>query len=746
MKSIPAVKDIVLLGGGHSHALVIRMWAMNPTPGLRITLISPSCYTPYSGMLPGLIAGHYTFEETHIDLSQLCVWAGVRFIQAEATGIDTDQKTIQLKDRPNLEYDICSVDIGSTPSHSIKGSLEYAVGVKPIDKFNQHWLNLKQELKKSKKDVTKVVVVGGGYGGVEVVLAMQYWTKKNDVNAEFHLCHRGKVCFEKSSLSQQKKLSQRLNEAGIHCHYEFDCDEISETYVHALDEKVSYDKVFYCTQAVAAEWLRDSKLELSEAGFIKVNDHLQSTNDEAIFAAGDISHQVSDPKPKAGVYAVRMAPVLFKNLMAHALRKPLINFKPQSKFLSLSALGSKYAMGAKKPFYFSGKWVWKLKDHIDRKFMNLFHHLSEMSGEEASKAELDESLLKLLGVNSIHDLAMRCGGCGGKVGASVLSKVLSELEICENKDVVVGLNKPDDAAVLKLPANELVVQTVDFLKSFIDDPYIFGQISAEHALSDIFAMNASPHSAQAMVQLPLATSELQKRDMSQLMQGALKVLNEHGCALIGGHTTEDQNLNLGFSVNALKSNKAELHLKQGLKEGQVYILTKPLGTGALFAAYMRAKAKGPDINMALKNMKQSNRKASELFSKYDASVCTDITGFGLLGHLLETLKGSRYGVELKLNDLPVLPGVVDAMKAGIFSSLQPQNSKVRQMIVNQSDYLNDAKYPLLFDPQTSGGLLAAVDEDRLVDCLDELKQSGYLDACCIGKVVESSTHQMVKLV
>ncbi len=188
MQQFPDVKDIVLIGGGHSHALVIRMWAMNPAPGLRLTLISPQVHTPYSGMLPGLVAGHYNFEQTHIDLQKVCAWAGVRFIKAHATKINPEQQTITLDTRPDIEYDICSIDIGSTPNNSISGFDEFAVGVKPISRFYSHW----QELQNQLNEPFKVVIIGGGAGGIELITAMQHWSNENNCQAQFTLLSRGK--------------------------------------------------------------------------------------------------------------------------------------------------------------------------------------------------------------------------------------------------------------------------------------------------------------------------------------------------------------------------------------------------------------------------------------------------------------------------------------------------------------------------------------------------------------------------
>ncbi len=439
-----------------------------------------------------------------------------------------------------------------------------------------------------------------------------------------------------------------------------------------------------------------------------------------------------------------MAPVLFHNLISTALNKPLKNFRPQNDFLSLLALGDQYALASRKPFSFSGKLMWSWKNHIDVKFMNLFHQLPTMNPTALKPATLDSHLQNQLGIKDIHELNMRCGGCGGKVGASVLSEVLSGLKPYSQPDVLVGLDGSDDAAVLNIPQDKKLVQTIDHLKTFIDDPYLFGQLAALHALSDAFAMNAQPQSAQALVQLPIASEAIQKRDMSQLMQGALTELNKHQCTLVGGHTNEETQLSLGFCINALAQQKDILH-KQGAIEGEVLILTQPLGSGALFAAHMRGLAKGTDIQQALKHMLQSNQQAGSIFQQFNASACTDITGFGLLGHLVEMLKGKNVGVKLALENISPLSGTLQVMHAGTFSSLQPKNVRLRRSIYNQDAFIHHPKYPLLFDPQTCGGLLASVSAQQAQDCLNTLKNNGYTGSAIIGQLTALPEHGLITL-
>jgi selenide,water dikinase len=228
------------------------------------------------------------------------------------------------------------------------------------------------------------------------------------------------------------------------------------------------------------------------------------------------------------------------------------------------------------------------------------------------------------------------------------------------------------------------------------------------------------------------------------MQGALDVLNQHDCALVGGHTSEDSQLGLGFCINALASPETLL-FKQGAQQGQVLILTKPLGTGALFAAHMRAKAGGNDIEFATNQMLQSNQQAANIFYQYQASACTDVTGFGLLGHLVEMLKHSTVGAIINLQSLPILPGVLAIMKSGIYSSLQPQNVRLRRSFGNQESAQSHPHYPIIFDPQTCGGLLACINNDKVERCINALHEAGYTHATIIGEIIDSNDHGLIIL-
>lgn len=739
----PTYKDLILIGGGHSHALVLKMWAMKPLPGVRLTLISPQVLTPYSGMLPGLIAGHYALEETHIDLSRLCRYANARFIQAAVTGIDLSNKEITVAGRSSLGFDLLSINSGISPDLCIPGAAEFATPVKPIAAFYPHWQALKNDLRsqdnlaKNKKPY-RIAIVGGGAAGVELILAMHFALSNDSaINRPLQFClvQQGVGLPENYPARLQRKVGELFARHNIDVIDNTRVESVSANTLKGENNKsINFDCLFWCTNASAAAWLKDTDLGLDKQGFISVNQYLQSTNHDFVFAAGDIAQQENFPRPRAGVFAVRQGPVLFNNLRKALLKQSLTVFHPQKTFLSLVACGEQYGLACKLGGLmpsFSGHWVWHLKDRIDRRFMAMFSDLN-MADEGGALPPVPDAISGEKQADT--RAAMRCGGCGAKVGASVLSRVMQRLAPVEHKGVVLGLNSPDDASAIEIPAGEVLVQSVDVFRALLDDPYVLGQISAEHALSDLFAMNARPHSALAIATLPYGAEVIVERDLLQIMSGAVAVLNENNCALIGGHTSEGAELSLGFSVNGIC--KAEQLLqKSQAKVGHQLILTQPLGTGTLFAAHAQLAAKGEWISKAIAGMQLSNRQAGEIFYRHKASACTDITGFGLLGHLLEMLKPAGHGASINLNQLPVLDGALDCFAQGISSSLQPQNSQSARAINNTEQWRSHPVYPLLFDPQTSGGLLASVHDSEVESCLQSLHKAGYNAACVVGHVL-----------
>jgi len=436
------------------------------------------------------------------------------------------------------------------------------------------------------------------------------------------------------------------------------------------------------------------------------------------------------------VFAVRMGPPLADNLRLSVQGRTLKAYRPQSSWLALISTGDKFAVASRGALGFWGAWVWRWKDHIDRSFMRKFAEFPAMPGQVTAAPNSQLALTADESLQAISAIAMRCGGCGAKVGATVLSRALGQLQVVDRDDVLIGLHDPDDAAVVRVPPGKALVHSVDFFRAFVDDPYLFGKVAANHALGDIFAMGADPQSATAIATVPPGLEAKVEDLLFQLMSGAVEVLNEAGCALVGGHTGEGAELALGFAVNGLiDESLVNVTRKGGMQPGDVLILTKPIGTGTLFAAHARLAAKGRWIDAALQSMVLSNRLAAQCLREFGATACTDLTGFGLLGHLVEMTKPSGVDAELVLSNLPLLDGALETVAAGIVSSLQPANVRLRRALRHQEQFVSHPHYPLIFDPQTAGGLLASVPADRVAGCVAALQALGYPHTAIIGRIL-----------
>ena len=465
-----------------------------------------------------------------------------------------------------------------------------------------------------------------------------------------------------------------------------------------------------------------SGLDCDDRGFLQIADSLQSTSDDAVFGAGDIATQVNHPRPKAGVYAVRQAPVLARNLRAALLSQPLELHRPQQRFMSLLSLGDRRAAADKGLLHCAGKWVWRWKDHIDRKFMRQFERLPP-PGAMPFVGSLPDAL---------NDDALVCGGCGAKVGATGLSSVLAELAD-EFPGHCVPPGDGDDAAPVPEAGAGTMVQSLDMLRELVADPWLMGRIAANHALSDLYACGAQPICALAAATLPFARDELLQRELKQILSGVLQEFARVDCALIGGHSMQGKELQLGFAVTGKALNSQQgLLCKRPVRGGDALVLTKPLGTGVLFAAHMRQLADGRDIAAAVAIMLQSNYRAAQLALMHKASACTDVTGFGLLGHLLEMLADDQCAT-LQLSAIPALPGVQQHLRQGVRSTMHEANSAALARL-EVTNGLTAEQVDLLLDPQTSGGLLVALDGDRADDFCAQLRADGFAAAIRVGKV------------
>ncbi|MBE9066972.1 selenide, water dikinase SelD [Leptolyngbya cf. ectocarpi LEGE 11479] len=742
--------DVFFVGGGHTHAIVLRKIGMAGLPaGVRLTLITNLVDTPYSGMLPCHISGLYDFDQSHIDLRPLTRFANCRLIMDEVVQIDAGQNLIHCRHHPPMAYDVLSIDIGSTPAAvSVPGAKDHAIPAKPVPALLRAWHQYLQELQapqaNSKADPEATIgIVGGGVGGVELALNMQMRLQQLvGQRATVHLFHRGARLATGRSRATQRQLAKIFRDRKIHTHLSESVCKVEsiagdQVQVHCESGlSVACDRVFWVTNASAAPWLAHTGLSTDKTGFILVGDTLQTLSHPNVFAVGDVATMVNHPRPKAGVFAVRQGPPLYQNLQRYLAGKSLKPFKPQRQFLNIIDLGAGGAIASRGRWSAKSKWFRRWKHWIDGNFMALFDQFPAM--DETAQTPPKKKLS--------HPISHHCAGCGSKVGSPVLSQALAraradfpDMNHWPNP-VNVGLESPDDAAVVAIPAGKLAVQTVDQFRALVDDPYIFAQICVNHCLSDLYAMGATPQTVLALVTLPYGTDAIQTETLYQLMAGTYQALAPSQTWLVGGHTSEGPELALGFACNGWVSEQ-EMLTKQNLQPGLSLILTKPLGTGVLFAADMQRAAKGRWIDAAITSMVQSNHRAVQCLRDHGVVACTDVTGFGLLGHLNEML-GPGLAVDLNLDALPVLPGAHACFEAGYLSSLHGRNQQIEQQIERQGPNLkSQPNYPLLFDPQTSGGLLAAVPHEQVARCLSALQHQEYVHSRHIGDIVPAGSGQ-----
>lgn len=366
---------VVLIGGGHAHVEVLRRFGREPLPSVELTLVSPQPDTPYSGMLPGWIAGHYTREQCHIDLVRLARFARCRLVSAACNGINTGARLVFCDNGEMLHYDLLSIDTGGrSPAFDTPGALEHALAVKPVARFVAAWDALCERAARG-AGPARIAVVGAGAAGTEVLLSMQYRLRQLAPTArpEFVLLGDAGAILPGHGPQVQARFSRVLDSRGIGVSLGHAVERVDRGRLHLSGgATVEADAIVWATGTSAPLWPGASGLATDARGFVLVEDSLQSVSHPGIFAVGDIAHVRDHPRPKSGVYAVRAGPVLGENLRNAALGKPLRPWKPQPRALALISTGDRCAIASYGGLAFGGARVWAWKDSIDRRFMRRY--------------------------------------------------------------------------------------------------------------------------------------------------------------------------------------------------------------------------------------------------------------------------------------------------------------------------------------------------------------------------------------
>jgi selenide,water dikinase len=723
-------KNVVLVGAGNAHLVFVKRFGMRPMPGVAVTLVNEFPESPYSAMVPARITGEYRHDEMTIDLVRLCAAMGVRFLPQRATHLDTVLRRVHFEGRPPLTYDALSLGLGSLPACPPGlSSGDNMFSMRPLGVFMARLDALERSLRESPRPY-HFVVVGGGASGCELALAV---SRRLGSLRDFRMTllqgnprlfpsfpQRTATLFHDAltARSVAVRVNARVTSAE------------GGSLVLESGEKVPFDGVLLATNAAPPRLIGDSGLALDASGFLRVRNTLQSVSDPAVFGTGDcVAFDDYPDLPRNGVHAVREGKVLFANVHDFLHERPIAPFRPQRVTLSLLNSADGDAVLTYGPLVAKGRWVRALKHRIDGAWIEKYSTFPSMT--PSSNGAEPEPL-------------MRCGGCGSKVSGDVLSAVLKRLDIPDDSRIVMGIRAGEDAAVHRMrpdlfgsqPDRLLEVQTVDFFKAFIDDPYFFGRVAALNSVSDLYAMNARPFSALAVATVPYARGPVQEAMLYELLSGAMETFRESGVVLTGGHTTEGAELALGFAVTG-HGEEGKLFEKGQLQPGDVLVLTRPLGSGALLAAWMRGGCKAAWMEKLKQTMLLSNGPASAIFARIGVRACTDVTGFGLAGHLLEMLDASGAAAELKVADVPLYEGFSEVVSAGIVSTLHRDNAKVSCRVHGEA-----ASSAWLYDPQTSGGLLAGVKPEQVAETLAALREAGYTRAAVIGSVVSIAQGQV----
>ena len=313
------------------------------------------------------------------------------------------------------------------------------------------------------------------------------------------------------------------------------------------------------------------------------------------------------------------------------------------------------------------------------------------------------------------------------------------IDILEDPNVIVGLKSPDDAGVYKINDELAIIQTVDFFTPVVDVPYWFGQIAVANALSDVYAMGGTPKMAMNLVAFP--SKDMDISVLQEILRGGIDKLKEANVVLIGGHSVEDQELKYGLSVTGF-IHPDKIITKKGIKEGDILILTKPLGTGIIATGIKGGLVSKETVDFVTNLMATLNKDASEIMRRYDVHACTDITGFGLIGHMSEMIQGTGLSIVINAKELPIIPEAREYALMGLIPAGTYKNMEFWKGIVN-FEVQDDVLMLILFDPQTSGGLLISCAPSDVEALLKELKKNGVTHAKIIGEVTKMKDEKII---
>ncbi len=734
--------QVVLVGAGHTHIQVLRHWMMHPDPAIEATLVVDTPIAVYSGMAPGLVAGQYERHELEIDAVPLARRAGVRVVLAPCTGVEAAHRRVLVEGREPLSFDVASFDVGSTVAGlELPGVRDHAVPTRPINRLAAAISGRVEALTSQQPNV---VVVGSGAGGIELAFCIDARLRGLDLEPRVTIVEAGDRILPGYHPALTRRIEAAARERGLRTLVDTTVAAVDEDCVQLEDgSRLDSDLTFWVTGAAALPIFRGSDLPLCDRGFARTRPTLQVEGHDHIFAVGDCATLIDQPnRPRAGVYAVRMGPYLIENLERLKTGQRLRRYRPQSDFLALLNLGDGRAAGAKWGAAFEGRWVMRLKDRIDRRFMERFQALdpegAALPGFGAMRPGPEAH-----GANGKpQSTPMFCGGCAAKVGPDRLDRALARAGLNAGPEaegdqvlpdqVILDTGTPDDAVAYRTPAGDRIVASLDAFPAFTDDPWLVGRVAAVNACSDLHATGVTPRFAQALVTLPQeADGATAEELLIQVLAGARAALDPEGVQLLGGHTNTGPELVVGFHVEGVPEDGRDLLLKSRVRPGDALVLTKALGSGVLLAADRMGLCPGRWLRACFASMQTSNRGSMEAVRRAGVTAATDVSGFGLAGHLGEMAQASGVDLEVYVGALPALPGALELLGRGERSTSHDQNTRLPVEVERLT--APGPRLELAFDPQTAGGLVAAVSPKCIDVLLSDLNAQGLHGAAVIAR-------------
>ncbi len=700
------INHLVLVGGGHTNALLMKNWLMKPNlmPDVPITIISRDSCLVYSSMYPSVISRSIGLKQSLIDISYLASSAKISFIKAAVKDIQFNNQKIIFNNRPPLEYSKIILNCGS----STKVSKEFSELVKEdiactIRPFLKSYQFIKSEDAFNTKNELPFVITGSGLGAIEIAFALRKrWKNRKLILA----CDPIKI---------SRRFLRSLKQFNI---------QIKE------DMNFDYKKVLLCTGNSPHPWIKNNILKLDKYGRIITNQYFRAKDFLNIYAVGDCASVGINKRKSSGILAVKSSRTLCKNIKNDFVKKDLKKWSPQKRGLQIVNLFNNNQPMA---FAIYGKLVlgpsrlfWVVKNILDTNFLQQFKILMKSKGNDSNISVMD------------------CRGCAAKISQNVLNDSLINSKLKKFVDF------PEDASEIYRSDKDIIFESLDGFPSLVSDPWLNAKITALHACSDLWACGAKLKSGQVLISIPKLDNAFQNYIFSQSLNGIRSIFDELGAEIIGGHTFESRNyshkpytlgVDLALSVQGVLKVGQSPWYKYGMKPGDVLLMSRPLGVGIFFAACMQNINVYESYDEIFKNLVTSQQKLVEniqsIQAKFEIQIvnaATDITGYGFLGHLNEMIQATNakrrkenledIKVVLNLNSFEAYPGVIDLINKGIKSSLFEENYKILESLRYESDgpiidfVLENSINPeegktvkkLLCDPQTCGPLLISCNE------------------------------------